>query len=80
MDSCKRVTMKKRPSPSYHAGDCKGLSKKGSDGRTYTSVADKRGIYTWKPSSKKVTGVVPRSKDILKQQYQKPVIINVKKV
>ena len=30
--------------------------------------------------SKKVTGVVPRSKDILKQQYQKPVIINVKKV
>ena len=57
--ACKRVTMKKRPSPSYHAGDCKGLSKKGSDGRTYTSVADKRGIYTWKPTikSKKATGV-----------------------
>ena len=30
--------------------------------------------------SKKVSAVVPRSKDILKQQYQKPVIINVKKV
>jgi len=30
--------------------------------------------------SKKVSGVVPRSKDILTQQYQKPVIVNIKKV
>ena len=30
--------------------------------------------------SKKVSKVVPRSKDILKQQYQKPVIVNIKKV
>lgn len=35
-----------RKSPSFHAGDCKGLQKKGKDG-IYISQADKRGIYKW---------------------------------
>lgn len=35
-----------RKSPAFHAGDCKGMTKKGKDG-TYVSRANKRGIYTW---------------------------------
>ncbi len=38
---------KSRPSPPYHANDCKGETKKGNDGQTYISKADKRGIYHW---------------------------------
>ena len=46
---CKKVTQNKyltRKSPPYHAGDCKGLVKKGKDG-TYVSKPDARGIYKW---------------------------------
>ena len=59
MAGCKRVTQKKyakRPSPPFHANDCKGKTMEGNDGRTYRSVPDKRGVHTWKPvgsSSKK---------------------------
>jgi hypothetical protein len=35
-----------RKSPAFHAGDCKGMTKKGKDG-SYVSRANKRGIYTW---------------------------------
>lgn len=35
-----------RKSPAFHAGDCKGLQKKGKDG-IYVSQADKHGIYKW---------------------------------
>ena len=38
---------RKRPSPPFHAGDCKGLVKKGNDGNPYVSVADSRGVYKW---------------------------------
>ncbi len=37
-----------RPSPSYHANDCKGKIMDGNDGSQYLSVADKNGIYHWK--------------------------------
>lgn len=50
---CTRLTLKKytkRPSPPYHANECKGATKKGNDGRKYISVADARGVYTWKPN------------------------------
>jgi hypothetical protein len=53
MGSCTRVTAKRyasRPSPPYHAGDCAGKTMKGNDGKEYLSVADKRGVYTWKPT------------------------------
>jgi len=49
---CERVTLKKyanRPSPPYHAGDCKGKVLKGNDGASYKSVANSGGVYTWKP-------------------------------
>lgn len=36
-----------RESPPYSAMDCKGLTKKGNNGLTYTSKPDKRGIYRW---------------------------------
>jgi len=51
---CERVTLKKytsRPSPPYHAGECKGKVLKGNDGAMYKSTSS-RGIYTWKPVGK----------------------------
>jgi len=38
---------KSRPSPPYHANDCKGETKTGNDKQTYLSKADKRGVYHW---------------------------------
>ena len=49
--SCVRLTIKKyttRPSPPYHASDCKGETIRGNDNKLYKSVPDKRGVYTWK--------------------------------
>lgn len=43
----KTAKYKARPSPPYHAGDCKGKTLKGNDGRKYKSVADARGMYKW---------------------------------
>lgn len=51
--SCTEVTSKKyqtRKSPAFHAGDCKGQTKKGKNG-TYISKADKRGVYKWVKAS-----------------------------
>ncbi len=50
MPGCVAVKTKKyreRPSPPYHAGDCKGKTLEGNDGRRYKSVADGRGVYKW---------------------------------
>jgi len=46
---CKEVKAKAyqtRKSPAYHAGQCKGQTKKGKDG-TYISKADSRGVFKW---------------------------------
>lgn len=48
----KTAKYKARPSPPYHAGDCKGKTLKGNDGRKYKSVADARGVYKWIPMEK----------------------------
>jgi hypothetical protein len=51
MSDCKKLTLKKyidRPSPPYHANDCKDKTIKGNDGKLYKSVPDKRKVYTWK--------------------------------
>jgi hypothetical protein len=60
MTRCARVTAKKyvkRPSPPFHAGDCKGEIRKGNDGKEYMSVADRRGVHTWKQATtRKVAG------------------------
>lgn len=48
---CIAQTTKKyttRPSPPFPASDCPGLSKTGNDGQVYTSVANVKGIYSWK--------------------------------
>jgi hypothetical protein len=50
MPGCVAVKTKKyreRPSPPYHAGDCKGKILKGNDGLRYKSVANAKGVYTW---------------------------------
>ncbi len=39
-----------RKSPAFHAKDCKGLKKKGKNGKMYVSAPDKKGIYKWKPT------------------------------
>lgn len=41
---------KNRPSPPYHAQDYKGQKKTGNDGELYISIANKKGIYTWRPA------------------------------
>lgn len=43
----KTAKYRDRPSPPYHAGDCKGKTMKGNDGRRYKSIADSRGVYKW---------------------------------
>ena len=48
--SCTEVKSAKyqtRKSPAFHAADCKDMTKKGKDG-VYISIANSRGIYTWK--------------------------------
>jgi hypothetical protein len=47
---CIEIKTKKyqtRKGPPYHAKDCKGLVKKGNDGKDYISAVDSRGIYKW---------------------------------
>ena len=49
--SCIRITDKKyekRPSPPYHANDCKNVILKGNDNLDYVSVPDKDGRHFWK--------------------------------
>ena len=51
--TCEEIKDRKyqtRKSPSYHAGDCKGVIKQGKDGY-YISTPDKRGIYKWIPAN-----------------------------
>lgn len=53
--SCIEVTTKKyqtRKGPPYHAKDCKGLTKKGNDGKEYISATDKKGVYKWVPKER----------------------------
>jgi len=48
--NCKEVKSTKyqtRKSPTFHAADCKDMTKKGKDG-VYISIANSRGVYTWK--------------------------------
>lgn len=40
---------KSRPSPPFHAGDYKGKTKTGNDGKTYISKVGGRGVYRWVP-------------------------------
>lgn len=65
MGTCSRLTLKKyldRPSPPYHAGDCKDKTLKGNDNKLYKSVPDKRGVYTWKLASSKKNTTRKKSK------------------
>lgn len=39
---------KKRPSPPYHAGDCKNCIVPGNDGNNYVSKQNISGVYQWK--------------------------------
>lgn len=53
--ACTEIKTKKyqtRKGPPYHAKDCKGLTKKGNDGKDYISAVDKKGIYKWVPKDK----------------------------
>jgi hypothetical protein len=50
--ACMEIKTKKyqtRKGPAFHAKDCKGLTKKGNDGKDYISAVDRRGIYKWVP-------------------------------
>ena len=54
---------KSRPSPPRPANDvgCRGETMVGGDGQLYTSVANSRGIYAWKLTSKVGGGVVKKA-------------------
>jgi hypothetical protein len=63
--TCKEVQDKKyqeRPSPPYHARDCKGKTMKGKNGKSYISKADTRGVYKWVLAEKTKTKKAPRGK------------------
>ena len=67
MPSCieqKTKKYKSRGSPPYSAMDCKNSTKTGNDGASYTSKADKRGIYRWVKSGHVVTSKIPKNKTI----------------
>ena len=51
----KRTTKKyaKRPSPAFPANECCGRLKMGNDKKMWRSVANKNGVCTWRPASKK---------------------------
>lgn len=54
--TCIKIKTKKyqtRKAPPYHAKDCKGLTKKGNNGKDYISVTYSRGIYKWIPKEKR---------------------------
>ena len=54
-----------RPSPPYHAANCKDKILPGNDGQIYVSRPDKRNVYTWKVfnvSSKNTTRKAGKSK------------------
>jgi hypothetical protein len=44
--------------------DCKNSTKTGNDGASYTSKADKRGIYRWVKNGDVVTSKIPKNKTI----------------
>jgi hypothetical protein len=72
MTACVPVNTKKyqtRKSPPYHAKDCKGMSKKGNDGKRYVSAPDARGVYKWVVKSK--GSRTTRKKTQKKQKKQK---------
>lgn len=55
---CKKITSKKyqtRKSPPYHANMCPNVIKKGNDNNEWISVANKRGVYTWKRTTQKTS-------------------------
>jgi hypothetical protein len=48
--ACKEVKDRKyqtRKSPPFHAGDCRGATKRGGDGAQWVSRPDGRGVYKW---------------------------------
>lgn len=67
---CVASTQKKytsRPSPPYPANDCKGKELRGNDGQLYKSIANARGVYSWKPvagtsTTRKITRKAEKSK------------------
>lgn len=65
MTGCEEVNTKayqERPSPPFHAAHCKGQTKKGRNGRSYVSKADKRGVYKWVAADAAKTRKVKKGK------------------
>lgn len=81
MTACVPVKTKKyqtRKGPPYHAKDCKGVSKKGNDGKAYVSAPDSKGVYKWvikskgtPPTRKKTRAQKKTQKKVQKKQTQK---------
>ncbi len=68
---------KSRPSPPYHANDCKGETKPGNDGQTYISKADKHGVYHWvkTPQSKTQTQKIRGTKYEIHDNRNRPFFV-----
>ena len=76
---CKKVDTRKyknRPSPPYHASECKGKSMKGNDGAMYISKADAKGVYKWVHKESKTRKVSGKRYEI-HDNYSRPFFVNV---
>lgn len=54
-NKCNKINDKKyieRPSPPYHANECKDMIKKGNDNYNYISIRDKNKVYKWEKMDK----------------------------
>lgn len=63
---------KNRPSPPFHAGDYKGETKTGNDGKLYESKADSRGVYRWVRRGDVATAKRPRREAKLSAEASRP--------
>lgn len=78
MTGCEEVHTKsyqERPSPPFHAANCKSQTKKGRNGRSYVSKADKRGVYKWVPVSEGTRKVKKGKKYSIHDNGGKPFIV-----
>jgi hypothetical protein len=66
-EEVKSAKYQTRKSPAFHAGECRGLTKKGKDG-SYISKPDSKGVYKWVKATRKVKGA-KKAKVVAKKSY-----------
>jgi len=80
LSKLKKVDNVNRPSPPYHANDCKDVKMVGTDGNEYISKKDKNGVYHWKivKDGKTAREYYSQFKTYTDKYDPKPVILKLK--